>query len=217
VTPKSPEYTLLVIYNNCRLKVVDNVKFLGMDLDCQLNWKQNAEKLLKKMNIACFMIRKLQALVSEQILFYSIIFWGSSSVMKSIFLAQKRVIRVLLRMGPRDSCREGFKRLGILTVPSLDIYSMLMFVVRNRKLCLTNNKIHHINTKSGMLHVSSVRLSSAKRGVLYSSIMVFNKLPQNIQKMSDNAKMFKSTPRSYLAASAFYSLDEYISASIESK
>jgi predicted DNA-binding ArsR family transcriptional regulator len=30
VTPKSPEYTLSVIYNNFRLKVVDNVKFLGI-------------------------------------------------------------------------------------------------------------------------------------------------------------------------------------------
>jgi hypothetical protein len=68
VTPKSPEYTLLVIHNNFRLKVVNNVKFLGMELDCQINWKQYAEKLLNKLNIACFMIRKLQAHVSEQIL-----------------------------------------------------------------------------------------------------------------------------------------------------
>jgi hypothetical protein len=164
LTPKSPEYTLSVIYNNFRLKVVDNVTFLGVELDCQLNWKQYAEKLLNKLNIACFMIRKLQALVSEQILRmiyvsccpsqleYGIIFWGSSLVMKTLFLAQKRVIRFLLRLGPRDSCREVFERLGILTVPSLYIYSMLMFVVKNRKFYLTNNNIHHINTRqSGML------------------------------------------------------------------
>jgi hypothetical protein len=78
-------------------------------------------------------------------------------------------------------------------------------------------KYKYISRQSGMLHVSSVRLSSAKRGVLYSSIMIFNKLPQHIQKMSDNVKIFKSTLRSYLPASAFYSLDEFISASIESK
>jgi hypothetical protein len=39
-----------------------------MELDCQPNWKQYAEKLLKKLNLAHFMIRKLQAVVSEQIL-----------------------------------------------------------------------------------------------------------------------------------------------------
>jgi hypothetical protein len=111
VTPKSPEYTLLVIYNNFRLKVVDNVKFLGMELDCQLNWKQYAEKLLEKLNIACFMIRKLQALVSEQILRmicfsycqsqleYSIIFWGSCLVMKTLFLTQKKGDQVFAKTG----------------------------------------------------------------------------------------------------------------------
>jgi hypothetical protein len=91
-----------------------------------------------------------------------------------------------------------------------------MFVVRNPKYYLTNNNIHHINTrKVGMLHVSSVRLSLAKRGMLYSSIKVFNKLPKNIRKMSDNVKIFKSMLRSFLASSAFYSLDEYNLASIE--
>jgi hypothetical protein len=61
-----------------------------------------------------------------------------------------------------------------------------------------------------------MKLSSVKRGVLYSSTMAFNKLPQNIQKMSDNVNIFKSMLKSFLAGSAFYSLDEYISASIES-
>jgi hypothetical protein len=199
VTPKSPEFTLSVTYNNFRLKAVDNVNFLGIYLDCQLNWKKHAKKLLKKLNIACFMLRKLQFLVSEQILRmicfsycqsqleYGIIFWSSSLVMKSLFVAQKRVIRVMLRLGPRDSCREGFKRLGILTVPSLYIYSVLMFVVRNLNFYQTNNNIHQINTRQfRMLCMSSVRLSSIKRGVLYSSIMVFNNLPQNLRKMSDS-------------------------------
>jgi hypothetical protein len=51
---------------------------------------------------------------------------------------------VILRLSPRGSCREGFKRLGILTVPSLYTYSILMFVVRNRNIYQTNNNIHHI-------------------------------------------------------------------------
>jgi hypothetical protein len=60
--------------------------------------------------------------------------------------------------------------------------------------------------------MSSVRLSSIKRGVLYSSSMAFNNLPQNIQKMSDNVKIFKRMLKSFLTANAFYSMDEYISA-----
>jgi hypothetical protein len=60
---------------------------------------------------------------------YGIIFRGSVPVTKSLFVAQKRVMRVMLRLGPRDSCREGFKRMGILTVPSLYIYSMLLLEI----------------------------------------------------------------------------------------
>jgi hypothetical protein len=61
-----------------------------------------------------------------------------------------------------------------------------MFVVRNRNFYQTNNNIHRINTRRfGMLYVPSVRLSSIKRGALYSSIMVFNDLPQNIFNYTD--------------------------------
>jgi hypothetical protein len=80
------------------------------------------------------MLRKLQPIVSEQILWMvyfsyfqsqlscGIIFWGSCSSMKSIFVVQKRAIRVLSRQSPRSSCREGFRKMGILTVPCLYIY-----------------------------------------------------------------------------------------------
>jgi hypothetical protein len=45
--------------------------------------------------------------------------------------------------------------------------------------------------------------------------MAFNKLPQNIQKMSDNVNIFKFMLKSFVAARGS-SLDEYISGSIES-
>jgi hypothetical protein len=88
-----------------------------MIVDRHLNWKQKSEKLLKKLNTACFMLRKLQYVVSEQalqmvyfahyqsLLEYRIMFLGSSSAMKEIFVVQKRAIRVMLRLNPRSSCK----------------------------------------------------------------------------------------------------------------
>jgi hypothetical protein len=79
-----------------------------MIVDRHLNWKPQSEKFIKKLNTACFMLRKLQYVVSEQalrmvyfaryqsLLEYRIIFWGSSLAMKEIFVAQKRAIRVML-------------------------------------------------------------------------------------------------------------------------
>jgi hypothetical protein len=60
--------------------------------------------------------------------------------------------------------------------------------------------------------VLSVRISAIQRGVLYSSIRVYNDLPQNIQKMNDNGKIFKHALKNFLMRNAFYSIDKYISA-----
>jgi hypothetical protein len=42
--------------------------FSGMYLDCHLQWKQYSDNLTKKLRTAIFMLRKLQPIVSEQIL-----------------------------------------------------------------------------------------------------------------------------------------------------
>jgi hypothetical protein len=126
-------YILSVTYNNLGLKVEDNVKFLGMYVDRHLNRKQHYEKLREKLNTMCFMQRTLQFVVSEQVLRmvyfsqfqsqleYGVIFWGSSPTMKNIFGAQNRAVRVMLRLSPRSTCKEGFKRMCILTVHCLYI------------------------------------------------------------------------------------------------
>jgi hypothetical protein len=108
-----------------------------------------------------------------------IIFWGSSSSMRSVFVVQKRAIRIMLRLGPRSSCREGFKKLGILTVPCLHIYALMLFVVKNPNIYQTNNSVHNLKTRQqDKLHESSVRLSSIQKGAHYSSDTIFNQLPQ---------------------------------------
>jgi hypothetical protein len=170
------------------------------------------------------MFRKLLLIVNEQVLRmvyfahfqsqlgYGIIFLGSSSTMRSVFVVQKRAFRIMLRLGPRSSCREGFKKLGILTVPCLYMYALMLFVVKNPNIYQTNNSIHNLKTRQqAKLHVSSVRLSSIQKGVHYSSVKIFNHLPQSISKFHNNVHIFKTRLRNFLITNAFYSTDEYIS------
>jgi len=63
---------------------------------------------------------------------YGIMFWGNSSHSSVIFKMQKRVIRIIRAYGYRESCRELFKELEILTFSSQYIFSLLLFVVNNR-------------------------------------------------------------------------------------
>jgi hypothetical protein len=67
--------------------------------DRQLNWEQQPEKLLKKLNTACFMLGKLQYLISEQALrmvyFISLnlntaLYFGVLPVLIKVYLLPKK-------------------------------------------------------------------------------------------------------------------------------
>jgi hypothetical protein len=65
----------------------------------------------------------------------------------------------------RDSCRQLFKKLGILPFYSQYIFSLLLFVVRNMDLYITNQEIHGINTRYNRdLHFTTAKLTALQRG-----------------------------------------------------
>jgi hypothetical protein len=74
-------------------------------------------------------IMKIYFSYVHSVLNYGIMFWGTSPHSRSIFITQKRIVRYMMKAKPKDSCRELFKKLGILTLYSQYIFSTLMFVV----------------------------------------------------------------------------------------
>jgi hypothetical protein len=141
---------------------------------------------------------------------YGIIVWGSSSPMRNVFIIQKRAIRIMMRLGPRSSCREGLKKLDTLTVPCLYIYVLMLFLVKNPKIYQNNTSVHGRNIRQqNKLHVLSVRSSTIQRGVYYSFVKIFNYPPPNILNLHNNIPIFRTMLRNYLVKNAFYSIDEF--------
>jgi hypothetical protein len=60
---------------------------------------------------------------------YGVIFWGNSPSAKKVFKLQKKIIRIISNIGMRDSYRENFINLKIITLYSLYAYSVILFVV----------------------------------------------------------------------------------------
>jgi hypothetical protein len=121
---------------------------------------------------------------------------------------QKRAIRILMGIGHRESCRESFKELKILTLLSQYIFSFLLFVVHNRGYFASNSVYININTRQkNDLHLPQVSLTVYQKEVFYSGIKVFNVLPTTIKGISSSPKKFKVTLRHYLLTHSFYSLD----------
>ena len=61
---KSSTYPLHVSYNNQAITVAENIKFLGVYLDCHLTWNLHLDNLIKKLSSICFLLRKLSSIVN---------------------------------------------------------------------------------------------------------------------------------------------------------
>jgi len=128
----------------------------------------------------------------------------------NIFKIQKRIIRILANKGRRNSCRNLYKQLQILTLPSQYIFSLLIFVVRYRDLFLFNSEIHDINTHFNYnLHLPTTNLTLVQKVVLYSGSQIYNNLPSHIKRISNDFKQFKTKLKAYLLENSCYSLEEF--------
>jgi hypothetical protein len=104
------------------------------------------------------------------------------------------------------------KKLEILPIPSLYIYSLMLFLVDNLHYFQTNSTVHDINRRyKNQLHIPSVRLFAIQRGTAYSAIKIFNKLPPGISRLKKDKLVFKSVLRKYLLTQVFYSIEEFVS------
>jgi len=134
-------------------------KFLGLIVNCSLTWTNHIDFLTKKLSNTCYLIQNIKPYLSipamkmvyhslfHSIMPYGIMFWGNSPYSPIIFKMQKRVLRILVGVGYRDSCRELFKELKILTLSSQYILSLLLFVIQNRGHFASNSSFHNINTR----------------------------------------------------------------------
>ena len=110
------------------------------------------------------------------------------------------------------STGELFKKLCVLPLHSQYIFSILLFVVKNRGLFKTNFDVHKFNTRFNYdLHLPTAKLTVFQKGVYYSGIKIYNHLPLHLKQLSYDINKFKSALKRFLLTNSFYTLDEYYS------
>ena len=92
--------------------------------------------------------------------------------------------------------------------------SLLMFVVQNENLFLTNNKNDNLDTRQrNNLQLPQANLTIYQKGAYYSGIKIFNNLPLEIKNVAGNQKKFKIALKKILHTYSFYTTEEYLSLS----
>jgi len=127
------------------------------------------------------------------IMSYGIIFGGNQPQSENIFKIQKRVIGIIINSRARDPYRGLFKKLEILPLYSQYIFSLSIFVIKNKHLFSTNYQIHSVHTSfKTNLHPPIANLTKFQKGVYYSGIKIFNNLPHNRKDLANETKLFRN-------------------------
>ena len=211
---------LLPNVGNISLQAV--VKFLGLNMDKHLAWKYHIDSLTNKISKYIYLIRTMiknvplsvvrtayMSLIQSNIQ-YGIIFWGHVSYVKQLFLMQKRAIRAICQVGPRESCRSLFKNLQILTVTDLYVLSCATFVKKYPQLFQNQVYNHPYTTRNkDKLVTMQSKLSVTNNNPLNAIIRVYNKLPTYITSRDCSSLTFKNDIKKILYNYNYYNLEEF--------
>jgi len=127
-----------------------------------------------------------------------------------ILRIKKRVIRSMVGVSARTSCRQLFKELNILTLVLLYIMEVISYVRKHHQFVELNSNIHAHNTRRKMdIHIQSYNTDLYKRSVINMGTKLYKKLPGYIKEIY-SYKTLKEELKSLLLLHLFYSVEEFV-------
>ena len=120
-TRNNNQVEININYNNKFIPTIAYTKFLCLTVDFSLTWLNHIDSLTKKLSTTCYLLRNFKTYLSistlkiiyhslfHSIMSYDILFWGDSSYSSVIFKMQKKVMKIIMGYGYRESCRVLFK------------------------------------------------------------------------------------------------------------
>lgn len=129
--------------------------------------------------------------------------------MSRLFIAQKRIIRLIFNIRAGETCKHAFRQYGILTLVCIYIYKCAIFAYDHKTFFCTNSQNHKYETRNGeCFRVPLHRTSGYEKAPHYACISIYNRLPQQI-KDCNNRNMFKCKLRQLLVDKCYYELKEF--------
>ena len=214
---------------NCRIFMekleiaqTNTAKFLGVLIDCNLNWKSHIDYISKKIakNVGiikrlrhCLPIHILNTLYNTLILpylSYCNIIWANNKPtrLQSLMMLQKKIVRVNTASGYYSHALPLFGKLNQLTVFDLNRLFVATFMYRFHFNCLPpmfsdyfieNSKIHnHFTRNSSKLHIAHARTDIMKHQIRVSGPKIWNSVDPAIIKISNNWRSFKKQFKKHL-------------------
>uniref|UniRef100_A0A1B6MV12 Uncharacterized protein n=1 Tax=Graphocephala atropunctata TaxID=36148 RepID=A0A1B6MV12_9HEMI len=133
--------------------------------------------------------------------------------MRCLFTTQLRTrthsseVRLLSRLGWRDSCRGHFKKLKLVTVVSLYIYEAIVLVTSSQQT--RHQDLHGYNTRNAQnFSLPAHHRTLYEKKPSYAGAKFYNILPQDVK--DENCRTFKLRLTRWLLERPFYSVNEFL-------
>lgn len=208
--------------SSASIKVDRSAQMLGLVIDADLNWHEHIQLLCSKLARTIYGLKTLSRYCELTILRtqyfacfqchlkYGITHWGRSAESQRVFVLQKRAIRTMCKLSPRDSCKDAFKSLQIMTLPSLYIYEILCFAFCNKDKFRGAEYHYETRHKSHTLVNEIHSTSKYQKQTLYNACRFFNHLSRETKSIA-SLKAFKSYMKKALINSTLYDINEFFS------
>jgi len=198
---------------------IQSVPLSGIELDQNLKWKEH--NVSKKLYTALFGIARIAKICNRKttlsayhalfhsVMTYGIVLWGGSKDIQKFLVIQKKAIRYIMHIPNMQSCREHFKTLGILTVPSAYILETLKKTRENYLSFGSKSETHdHFTRHKNNVQTTQAKLTTSQKGINFMGPKLFNKLPENVKTLEMNS--FVKKMKALLLKQTFYSVKEFL-------
>jgi hypothetical protein len=195
--------------------------FLGVIMDNTLNWAMHADHVCSKLSSGIYLLRRMVSFLnvkSMMTIYYAVIYphlsycvevWGVAPnyCLQRIFRMQKWALRIIFKLGQRESCKSVFRDNKILTFYGILILKNILFVIENNKLTLQNMDIHSHNTRRRTdFHISKAKPCMTKSPFVLGQLF-YNKLPRELKVLK--GKSFKNALKAYLCGRCLYNVRDF--------
>ena len=211
-TRKIPSPSLPILMNSEIIEQVKQIKFLGVHVDQNLNFKPHTNSICAKISKSIGIFYSIRTKVSKPIffmLYYSLVYpyltycnllWGKTyrCHLKPIEILQKRCLRIMNNSEYRDHTRPLFFSNKLLQLGDIYKFRLATFMYKSPVFVSSFSRIHSHNTRDReSLRPQFQRLTVSQKSLSFQGPNLWNEIPAEIKDV-DRVTIFKKQLKEYL-------------------
>jgi hypothetical protein len=205
------------------LKNVEETKYLGVQIDNHINWKQHISNIVGKLRSLSYKFYRLRSILNlrnlrmvyyalvQSTISYAILAWGgaSKSHVDKLNTAQNSIIKTMHKLPRRFSTKLLYQETKLSNVQQLFLKSLLTYTYKTNLGNQNQSQPSNRETRAQKLNkikVPTKCTTLGQRQADYIGPKVFNQLPKEIREITP-LKKFKVTVKKWLYDNNTYNND----------